>query len=139
MFYIHMCTHHTNMVPSVRARITLICTHPYVNVSRCYGRISTCTHHTNMVASVPAHCCPPVSHLPRGVFYIFIYFRTFFICCITSFFVFFCSCCVHFSYKIDTIMDGGRLRRCPFIRYLFYISNMHIKLRKNTKNLYKNI
>ena len=33
-------------------------------------------------------------------------------------------------------MDGGRLRRPPFIRYLFYISKMHTKTIQKIQKAY---
>ena len=33
-------------------------------------------------------------------------------------------------------MDGGRLRRPPFIRYLFYISTMHTKTIQKIQKAY---
>ena len=44
--------HHTNMVASVRAHITLIWSRQYEYVSLQYGRVSTSTHYSNMAASV---------------------------------------------------------------------------------------
>ena len=47
-----------------------------------------------------------------------------------------------FWYKIDRVMDGGRLRRPPLINYQFYIKKLSKYIEKYIKkyvNIWKNV
>ena len=79
--------------------------------------------------------CRPLYQNSRRCLYFYICFSAFLhmFMCICIFFVYFCMYFWIFSYKIDRLMGGGRLRRPPLINYQFYMKKIQKCIQKHEK------